>query len=122
MASVSELVARIRSHGANVILDAGKLRIVNGKKLPAGALDYIKQHGREIADWLCAEADFEERAAIVEYDGGAPREMAEQFAKVCAAKRPSGWSELDHSWFIGRCARIIDEAAEITRNPDRVAA
>ena len=113
MPSPSEIMARIRSRGADIMVDAGKLKIVNGKKLPAGALDYIKAHGREIAGWLAQEGEFEERAAIIEFDGGAPREMAEQFAKVCIEASKGRWPEPDRAWFIGRCAAIIDEASNI---------
>lgn len=113
MASPAEIVARVRAHGANVMIDGGKLIIVNRAKLPAGALDFIKAHGRAIADFLDHEAEFEERAAIVEYDAGAPREMAEAFAKACIDAAKGMWPEPDRAWFIDRCAAIIDEAASL---------
>jgi len=112
MAKVEDLIARIRSHGANVAFEGGRLRIVNGEKLPAGALEYIKANGRAIADFLDRECEFEERAAIIEFDGGAPREWAEKFATFCIQHRPDGVDDMDWSWFISQCGKIIDEAPE----------
>ncbi|MBF0400561.1 MAG: hypothetical protein HQL90_07305 [Magnetococcales bacterium] len=45
----------------------------------------------------CTEADastlddFEERAAIIEFDGGIPRQWAEGLARLCTMPRPSGF-------------------------------
>lgn len=110
MASVAELVQRIRSHGANIIIDAGKLRIVNGKKLPDGALDYIKKHGADVAAFLDQEAGFDERAAIIEYDGGLTRAVAEYLTRLLMASPPSEANAADWSWFVGQAAKVIDDA------------
>ena len=45
---------------------------------------------------------FEERAAIVEHDGGAPREWAEGFARLDAATPPKGFD-------LGRWRQLIDD-------------
>lgn len=108
MAEIAQLIERVRSFGANIVLDCNKLIIVNRDKLPVGATDYIRRNGRAIADWLDREAEVEERAAIVECDGQTPREVAEAFAKLCIKHMTEGWSELDRSWAITTCANIID--------------
>jgi hypothetical protein len=51
---------------------------------------------------------FEERAAVVEYDGGVPREWAEGFARLCQMSRPAAipparWVEL-----VDNAGRFID--------------
>ncbi len=115
MPDPAKIMARVRALGANVMIDGGKLKIVNGKKLPGDALAFIKSHAGEIAAFLDREGEFEERAAIIEFDGGAPREMAEQFARVCIEASKGRWPEPDRAWFIGRCAQIIDEAVAIER-------
>lgn len=122
MVDPGKILDRIRSHGANVMLDGDKLVIVNPAKLPDGARDFIRQHAKEIAAYLSDEAEFEERAAIVEHDGGAPREMAEAFAQQLAdmAKR-TGWPEPDRAWFIGVCAKNIDAAADLAAGLRRAA-
>lgn len=122
MTDPGKILERIRSHGANVMLDRDRLVVVNRGKLPAGAMDYIKAHGKQIAAFLSDEADIEERAAIIEHDGGAPREMAEAFAQQLAdmAKR-TGWPEPDRAWFIGVCAKNIDAAADLAAGLRRAA-
>lgn len=112
MSDAAKIIERIRAHRANVILDGGRLHIINRERLPAEAFEYIKRHGKEIAACLDREAEFEERAAIVEFDGGAPREWAEKFAEYCIQHRPDNVSELDWSWFLTQCGKIIDAAPE----------
>ncbi len=112
MAKVEDLIARIRACGANVMIDDGKLKLVNARKLPPEAMEFIKRNGKAIAEFLDREAEFEERAAIIEFDGGAPRAWAEKFAEFCVRNRPEGVDEMDWSWFITRCGKIIDEAPE----------
>lgn len=110
MASVAELIGRIRSHGANVMIDAGKLRVVNGRKLPDGALDYIKKHGAELVAFLDEEANFDERAAIIEFDGGLTRPAAEYLTKLLMSHPPAGANEADWSWFVAQAAKVMDDA------------
>lgn len=110
MVDPAKIMTRVRALGANVIIDGGGLKIVNGKKLPADAVAFIKQHAGEIANWLDREVEFEERAAIIEFDGGSPRVWAEEFARILISKRPEGVSDLDWSWFICRAGQIVDEA------------
>lgn len=110
MVDPGKILDRIRTHGANVMLDGDKLVIVNPAKLPDGARDFIRQHGKRIAAFLSDEAEFEERAAIVEHDGGAPRAWAEEFARFLTRTKPDGTDELEWSWFLTQCGRMIDEA------------
>ncbi|WP_158876976.1 hypothetical protein [Antarcticirhabdus aurantiaca] len=113
MASVADLVARVRERGANVVLENGNLRIVNSRKLPAGGADFIAKHHEAIVRFLEDEnAEFDERAGIIQFDGKAPREWAEQFADILIRHRLRGVSDLDWSWFITRCGQIIDEAPQ----------
>lgn len=112
MADVADLVDRVRSFGANIVLDGNSLRIVNRQKLPATASAYIAKHANDIADYLRSDAnvEFEERAAIVEFDGCMPREWAEQFARYLTSTKPARVSDMDWSWFLTTCGRLIDEA------------
>ncbi len=110
MPDPAKIIERIRSFGSNIVLDGRKLEIVNPTKLPEGAAAYVRQRGKEIAAFLDREAEFEERAAIIEFDGGTPRDWADKFAMFCISHRPAGVSDLDWSWFITRCGQIIDEA------------
>jgi hypothetical protein len=111
MADTAKLVERIRASGANIILDAGKLRVVNSKKLPLGALDFIKKYGKELADFLEKEGDFEERSAIIEHDGGVPRVSADDLARLLLASPPKDVNLADWTWFVSKAAEIIDRRA-----------
>ncbi|MER9459697.1 hypothetical protein NKI80_07305 [Mesorhizobium sp. M0387] len=112
MADAADLFNRVRSFGANIVLDGNSLRIVNPNKLPASAREYIAKNGKAVAEYLRSDEniEFEERAAIVEFEGGAPREWAEQFARYLSVTKPAGISEMDWSWFLTTCGRMIDEA------------
>ncbi|TIP49661.1 MAG: hypothetical protein E5X77_10150 [Mesorhizobium sp.] len=112
MTDVADLVDRVRSFGANIVLDGNSLRIVNRQKLPDAARSYIAKHGNAIAEYLVSNGNiaFEERAAIIEFDGRAPRDWAEQFARYLGRTKPAGVSDADWSWFLTTCGRMIDEA------------
>ncbi len=112
MTSVVDLVDRVRSFGANIVLEGNALRIVNRQKLPPTATAYIAKHGKAIAEYLRSDenVEFEERAAIVEFDGGVPREWAEQFARYLTKTKPANVEEIDWSWFLTTCGRMLDEA------------
>jgi hypothetical protein len=111
MADAGEIVARIRQAGANIVLDGGKLQLVNAKKLPAGSLDFIKKHGKQIADFLEKEGDFEERSAIIEHDGGVRRPLADDLARLLLASPPNDVNQADWTWFVGKASEVIDRRA-----------
>jgi hypothetical protein len=52
--------------------------------------------------------DFEERAAICEYDGGLTRDQAEQVAALHAAPLPEGITEQQRAIVIDAAARFLD--------------
>lgn len=101
------IIERTRSFGANLTVNSGRLEIVNPRKLPDGAVDIIKANARELVAYLEREADFEERAAIMEYDGGLTRPIAEYLTKMLMANPPEGADRSDWSWFVGQGAEIV---------------
>lgn len=108
MPKPAKIMERVRAHGANICLEGGKLKIHDGKKLPAEAKEIIKANARAIADWLEDEAAYEERAAILEYDGGLTRAVAEGMAKIQLAHPPAGADPADWSWYVDQASRIMD--------------
>ena len=54
-------------------------------------------------------ANFEERAAIAEYDGGAPRAWAEAFAKLQCLPAPDGVSPAIWIAMIDGAGRFLDQ-------------
>lgn len=111
MAEAAAIVARVRKLGSNLELNAKGLRIINRAKLPPEAISYIGKHKVAITEFLEDEqVAFEERAAIIEFDGHTPREWAQLFAHLLI-KTPS--PEIDRfalPWFRDRCGEIIDAA------------
>ena len=76
------ILARIRDHGGDVILDGWRIRLRPGG-LPAHALEWLRQP--EVRERLMREVwpeydDWQERAAIREFDGGQDRDHAEREA------------------------------------------
>ena len=110
MADAGAILKRIRAHGANVDLDGGRLIVINREKLPAGAIDFIRLHGREIAALLEREGEVAERAAIIEFDGGFSRHDADRLAKLLFANCPQGTTAADWTWFVNKALEIMDAA------------
>lgn len=110
MFSPADLLMRIRSFGANAVLSSGGLRIVNGSRLPKDALGFVTRHRVALIEHLRdLEVEADERAAIIEFDGGGPREWAEQFAGILIRLRPTGIDDLDWTDFIVACGKIVDQ-------------
>jgi hypothetical protein len=74
------ILARIRAHGGEVIRDGHKLTLRRGR-LDAAALAWLRDHWRDVAAETWPEFDqWEERAAIREFDAGQTRADAEAAA------------------------------------------
>lgn len=113
MPSPVAILNRIRQRGANVIVRDNELAVINARKLPTGAADFIAANRNALVEYLTGEElEVDERAAIIEFSGKVPREWAEQFADILIRRRPPGVSDLDWGWFITRCGQILDEAPE----------
>ncbi|EDM70688.1 hypothetical protein RAZWK3B_14863 [Roseobacter sp. AzwK-3b] len=74
------ILSRIKAHGGDVIQDGYRFRLRNGRLSP-DAIAWIRRNWRKV----CAEVwpllpDWEERAAIREFEGHQPREVAEREA------------------------------------------
>ena len=110
MADAAEIMKRIRAHGANVMIDGGKLIVANKGKLPSAALDFIRQNGKAIATFIEHEGNFDERAAIIEYDGGMTRQDAERLSRLLFANCPDGTAAADWTWFVYKAMQIMDSA------------
>jgi hypothetical protein len=99
---------RVRSLGANIMVDGRKLAIVHRHRLPAELHALIREHAVALAAFLEGEAAFEERAAIIEYDGGLTREGAEYLTRMLMASPPAGVDRADWTFFVTKAAEAID--------------
>ncbi len=59
------------------------------------------------------EANFDERAAIIEFDGGAPRAWAEGLARLDASQPPEGLSRARWQQLVDDGGRFLDQWAEV---------
>jgi hypothetical protein len=71
------IVDRIRAHGGEVIRDKWSITLRRGR-LSAEALEWVREHRADLMREMWLQYDeWEERAAIREFDGGQPRSEAE---------------------------------------------
>lgn len=74
------ILAHIRAHGGEVIREGWSLALRRGR-LTSGAIAWVRDHKAELMREIWPEFDeFEERAAIMEFDGGMTRADAEAAA------------------------------------------
>lgn len=74
------ILARIRARGGDAIREEWRIRLVRGR-LDDAAVAWVRAHIRDLAREVWPEFDeFEERAAIREFDGGQDRATAERAA------------------------------------------
>lgn len=83
--SAAAILDDLQRHGAVVTLDAGGVRIRAPKgSLPAALVEAAREAKPELVALLAEDArtEFEERAAIMEFDGGTSRVQAEAAARL----------------------------------------
>lgn len=109
MASAAQMVARIRANGSNVELNGDKLRVVNKEKLPAGAMDYIRNHSMKIAEFIATEADEKERLAIMQEEAGLSPRQAEFLIRMQMVERHPAFSPEDWQLMLDHCAQNLEK-------------
>ena len=110
--------ASIESAGDRLILRAG------GTSIPADLVGRIRRAKTELLATLTIPAAVpavwseteEERAAITEYDGGAPRPWAEALARLDPARVPPNICQERWTQFIDDCGRFLDQGWAIRAN------
>jgi hypothetical protein len=85
--SALAILARARDAGVNIAVDGDDLLLTAPAQPPAAIVDLLAQHKHELIallrpcrdDWMTEDwhAYFDERAGIIEYDGGISRPEAE---------------------------------------------
>jgi hypothetical protein len=95
--------ATVRPDGDQLLLKAG------ASAVPADLVSRIKASKAELLQELVeSEQAFEERAAIVEFDGGAPRPWAEALARLDPANPPGDVPLKNWLRFIDDAGRFLD--------------
>ena len=99
-----------KAAGVSVKLNGGKLSLKASGPPPEAVVAALKNHKAEIVALLKAEqAAFDERAAIIEFDGGAPRAWAEALARLDPVCPPGDISPARWLQFIDDCGRFLDD-------------
>lgn len=81
------ILAHIRAKGGDIVRDGYTFRLRPGR-LDDRAIAWIKDHIEDIkAEVWPAYPEWQERAAIMEFDGGFPRAEAELLAYQCMEAR-----------------------------------
>ncbi|BBU58529.1 hypothetical protein KU6B_47940 [Mameliella alba] len=74
---MTPILDRIRAHGGEVIRDKWRITLRRGR-LSAGALEWVREHRGDLMREVWTKYDdWQERAAIREFDGGQCRDDAE---------------------------------------------
>jgi hypothetical protein len=114
-----DALAAVRAAGGDVKLVGPKrLKVIAPAPLPDYLVDRLRTAKPELLSLLSStnppateiwdEAE-EERAAIVEYDGGAPRAWAEALARLDPARPPCDIPPKRWLCFIDDCGRFLDD-------------
>lgn len=118
MTPALDILAEAERHGVRLALtETGTIKASAKAPPPPELLSRLRDHRAAIIDVLSTHSDSpvrmesdsgvdqEERAAIVEFDAGIPREWAEGFARLCEMPRPHGFSPQ-------RWRQLLDDAGK----------
>ena len=93
--TAAQVLDDIRSHGGSVTLIGDDLKLRIPKSAPRTLIEAVRTAKPELITLLRespgADDDLEERAALVEYGAGVPREWADGFARLDCSKPPPGY-------------------------------
>jgi hypothetical protein len=124
--SATEALKAARAAGLRLDLDGGDIVVEAPSPPPRAVLDLLVRYKATIIkDRLLIRDEemlLQERAAIIEHDGGAPREWAEALARLDPAAPPGDVPPKRWVQFIDDCGHFIDNgwdqrAAELGWTP-----
>jgi hypothetical protein len=120
MTAAVDMIAAVRALGGEVKLgNPGRLKVIAPAPLPNRLIEQLRAAKPDLLSLLAtpepqtaprdtwADAE-EERAAIVEYDGGAPKAWAEALARLDPNKPPGDVPPRRWLRFIDDCGRFLD--------------
>jgi hypothetical protein len=116
--SAAEALKAARAAGIHLGIDGDDLVLEASVPPPAAVLDAVSRHKAEIVLLLSPTRDggsaeswhsFDERAGIIEYDGGAPRAWAEALARLDPSHPLSDIPPKRWLRFIDDCGQFLDD-------------
>ena len=118
-ALAGDALAEVRAAGGDVkFIGPERLKVVAPEPLPDHLVDKLRKAKPELLALLSNtsppttqiwDETEEERAAIIEYDGGAPRAWAEALARLGPNNPPLDMSPQRWLRFIDDCCRFVDD-------------
>ena len=131
MMAASEILSALSAHDARVVVDGDRMQLLfpSDRPLPSDLIAAARANRESLRALLIASSGSavgqprtqnvastsdpftdveEERAGIVEYDGGAPRAWAEGFARLDPSKPPTEVPQERWLRFIDDCGRFLD--------------
>ena len=116
-----DALAAVRAAGGDVrLVGPHRLKLIAPRALPDDLIEQVRAAKPELLNLLQNKTDAtlgarpnwgeleEERAAIIEYDGGAPRTWAEALARLDPANPPADVPLARWQQFIDDCGRFLD--------------
>lgn len=99
MADVATILAKVRALGADVVLDGGRIKIVNPLNLSEVQRQWLKENGEMIEPHL-------HDAGASSTDDGTPKPWTE-FLRLLYRARPAGVDQCDWSWFVSKADQVV---------------
>jgi hypothetical protein len=116
--SAAEALKAAQAAGVHLGIDGDDLLLEASVPPPTAVINLLSRHKAEVVALLRPvedgwsaddrQAAFDERAAIIEYDGGAPRAWAEALARLDPAEPPIDIPPERWERFIDDCGRFLD--------------
>ncbi len=118
------LIQEVTRAGATMTLEGGDLVLSGARPLPDDLVEQLRRHKPEVVATLKNEPvdpeAYEERAAIMEYDGGLSREEAEAFAHAMQTRRMRERGEVPPHYTSTTICRHCGPVPIFEGVPDRV--
>ncbi len=124
MRNAFQLVQEVADAGGRFVMSGDGLKVAAPAPLPDTFMAELRDHKAEIIDFLKNETpvtdpelkpldgtDFEERAAMVEYEAGVPRDWADGFARLCTLPRHPDYTETRWQGLIDDAGLFLDQWA-----------
>jgi hypothetical protein len=113
--NAADALKTARAAGVEVLLDGDDLALNAASAPPAAVLDALSLHKAEVVALLrpgrdgrsAEEVLFDERAGIIEFDGGLPRAWAEALARLDPTKPPGDVPARRWVQFIDDCGPVF---------------
>lgn len=111
MTAIAPILTKVRALGADVVLERGKMTIVNGQSLNGDQRSWLAKHQDAI------ERHLQENAAPSVSDQDTPPLTWGQTARILYAECPEGRDKYDWSYFVTEMGKVMRSHFGIEEEP-----